>query len=154
MKNKIFFIVLSLTFALSSRESFTEEKAAIPEPVQTAIEAADACYHWSEEAGFRDPEEINRGADHDCPDARRKATDAYRLFPTNQYLSLALLKLNDNGTFNLSATEKEKVCKQGVPLLKNGYYGSKYLDGYFRSFCPEHSAMLSHKYIPSLSCPQ
>jgi hypothetical protein len=83
--------------------------------------------------------DISEGVARDCPDAKKKAGEAYRLFPSDPNLTLALLKLNDIGYFDLSKEEKEKVCNQGAPLLKNGFYKSKFLNGYYQAFCPQQA---------------
>lgn len=133
--------LLTLTsICVSFVSGFSEEKTTVPQLVQAAIDASDACYHWAGEGGDQTPErneEISKGAERDCPAARRNVTEAYRRFPNNSYLSLPSLKLNDIGYFKLSAAEKEKLCKRGVPLLKNGYYKSNHEDDLFEGFCPQ-----------------
>jgi len=136
---RIALLTLTSIFVFSV-SGFSEEHTTVPKPVQAAIDASDACYHWAGEVGDQSPErnrEISKGTKRDCPEARRKVTEASRRFPNNPYLSLPLLELNYMGYFNVSAAEKEKACKRGVPLLKNGYYKSTQEDDLFEGLCPQ-----------------
>jgi len=139
VNTRIALLTLTSIFVFSV-SGFSEEKTTVPQPVQAAIDASYACYHWAGEVGDQSPErnkEISKGTKRDCPEARRKVAEAFRQFPNNSYLSLPLLKLNDMGYFSVSAVEREKVCKRGVPLLKNGYYRSNHEDDLFEWFCPQ-----------------
>lgn len=141
MKTGIVAIML-VSFFVLPLIGLAEEPATVPKSVQAAIEASDLCYHWAEENGDQTPERnqfINRGFERDCPAAKQKAAEAYRRFPANEYLALALLKLNDIGYFDLSAAEKAKLCKRGALLLISGFYESNGQDGYFKAFCPQPS---------------
>ena len=123
--------------------SLGKDLDSIPGPVKAAVEASDLCYHWAEEVGDQTAErnkQIAEGVARDCPEARRKVIEARKQFPSNQYLSLAILKLNDIGYFELTNEERTKTCERGAPLMKNGFLASIRQDFYFQALCPQQSA--------------
>jgi hypothetical protein len=132
---------LMLPLALSSG-TLAPEKVVEHKVVQAALDSIEMCYHWAEEngggGGVERQKDIHEGIERDCRVAKRRATRAYKLFPSNGSVSLGILKLNDIGFFELSEREKKRLCERGAPLFRNGFFRARHQDAYFRAFCPEH----------------
>lgn len=112
-----------------------------------ALDAIGACIHWGGEDAF-DAErgrDISEGIKRDCPVAKQKAAAAYKLFPDDVRLSEQLLTLNDFGYFELSNQEKEKLCKNSIPVFKADYKKTRFVNPYVQSQCPEQARKIYGK---------
>lgn len=116
--------------------------------VNLAISSIDACYHWGGEVGDQSEErnrQINEGVARDCPDARKKALEAYKLYPKNAILAAKLLELIDVDYFPADTSEKNKICQTAFPIFKREYLNTHQQDALFEDECPEHAQVLYGK---------
>ena len=113
--------------------------------VDEALRAIGFCTHWGGETGDQSDErnkQIAEGIERDCPEAQRKATKAYELYPKDMALCAGILELIDSGYFEVSDEEKKKICDTSAAHFQNEFLKSKKRDPYFRAVCPSHAADL------------
>jgi len=133
-------ILLSIALAAVCRV-----KASERDIVSQAATAIEACHHWGEEAGDHNEDrnrQINEGAARDCPPARRKAREAYRLYPKNASLAAKLLELMDVGEFPVTPAEKRRICQTALPVFRQEFLKVDRPDPLFQQECSELASTL------------
>lgn len=123
------------------------EKAK-PALVAAALEAYDACEHWSEEMGDQSDErntEILAGIARDCSEAGRAAAKALKSHPNDPDLAEAALALATDDHLSLTKAERVRLCKLTLPAYKRLFARSKEPNDGFILRCPEAARRLYGK---------
>lgn len=137
IKNSLW-VVVWVVFVFAIGPLRAETAPQYPRVLKEAIDAIDLCLHWGGETAYDEErgKDIAEGTNRDCPEAKKKAIEAFKLFPNDNRLAEPLLLLNDQGYFDLSKEEKNRLCKNAVPDFKKEFEKMKFDDPFVRAQCP------------------
>lgn len=143
-------ISLAIAISLTLPAHGAPTGKAKPALVAAALEAYDACEHWSEEMGDQSDErnaEILAGMARDCPEAGKKAAKALKLHPNDPDLAEAALALANDNHLSLTKAERVRLCRLTLPTYKRLFARSKEPNDGFILRCPEVAQRLYGKHV-------
>ena len=138
--------VILISLALTAQAA--PAKKPKPELVVKALEIFEACDHWYGEMGDQSDDrnsEILAGIAHDCPEAKTAVSQALKAHPNDPDLADAALSLAENSHYDLTKTERTRLCRLSLPSYRRHFAKTKNPDWSFSNNCPEQAKSLYGK---------